>query len=106
MSRVKGKKSDFKKLNRGKVAGKTKGTETPPLPSTRVDPWENARDHDTPETCQDLNPGQAAQDDDVKDTRQDIAPSETAQDATVNDPGRIDQDKKISRETLLSWVGK
>ena len=39
MSRVKAEKSDVKILNRGKVAGKTKGPETPPPPSNKGWSW-------------------------------------------------------------------
>ena len=128
MSRVKAEKSDVKILNRGKVAGKTKGPETPPPLQTRadhgdyaqgLDPFETGQDvkadhgdyaqgHDPIETGQDVNPEETAQDADIKDTSQDIHPSETSQDAdeTDNDqdiyPGGIAQDEKISRETFFS----
>ena len=125
MSRVKAEKSDVKILNRGKVAGKTKGPETPPLPS-RADHGDYAQDLDATETGQDVNPEQTSQDADIKNTGQDIDPSETAQDADIKDtsqdihpsetsqdadetdndqdiyPGGIAQDEKISRETFFS----
>ena len=110
MSRVKAEKSDVKILNRGKVAGKTKGPETPPPfqqglimgladhgdYAQGLDPFETGQDvkadhgdyaqgHDPIETGQDVNPEETAQDADIKDTSQDIHPSETSQDADETD---------------------
>ena len=94
MSRVKAEKSDVKILNRGKVAGKTKGPETPPPLPPRADHGDYAQDLDATETGQDVNPEQTSQNADIKNTGQDIDPSETAQDADETDkiyPGEIAQ---------------